>query len=162
MTRIGITGHSTITAETARMIRVEISKFASRYVRADGVGLTGITCLGRGADQVFADVILELKGELEVVVPAKDYGQIPDAESSARYHNFLRRAVSVRELPFESAGPQSYFAASKELIQASDVVLAVWDGGPPDGRGGTADAVAFARQSGREIVVIWPAGSARG
>jgi hypothetical protein len=162
MTRVGITGHSNITGETAELVRVEMSNVISQYAKLDDAGLIGITCLGRGADQVFAEVVLSLKGQLEVVVPSKDYDQIPDPKSSARYQRLLRQAVSVREMPFETAGPEAYFAATKELIQASEIILAVWDGGPPDGRGGTADAVNFARQAGREIVVIWPTGAARG
>jgi hypothetical protein len=162
MTRVGITGHSNITGGTAELVRVEMSNVISQYVNFDGCSLTGITCLGRGADQVFAEVVLSFGGELEVVVPSKDYDQIPDPESSARYQKLLRQAITVREMHFTAAGPEAYFAATKELIEVSEIILAVWDGGSPDGKGGTADAVDFARQAGREIVVIWPTGAARG
>jgi hypothetical protein len=34
--------------------------------------IVGVTCLARGADQVFARVVLELGGEIEFVLPASD------------------------------------------------------------------------------------------
>ncbi|MGH3585569.1 MAG: hypothetical protein ACRDQ0_04530 [Pseudonocardia sp.] len=42
------------------------------------------------------------------------------------------------------------------------LLLAVWDGAPPTGSGGTAEAVAYAREQGVAVVVVWPAGVRRG
>jgi hypothetical protein len=162
MTRIGITGHSNVTAKTASLVDGHLRKILSEYTSGcDGVVLTGVTCLGRGPDQIFAQIVLDLGGKIEAVIPASDYDNIPDPISSDRYQNFLRQAVSVFEMPFTTSGPEAYFAASKELIRRSDILLAVWDGGPPDGRGGTTDAVGFAQECGRRLVVIWPEGAER-
>lgn len=35
----------------------------------------GVTCLARGADQVFAHVVFDLGGTIEVVLPAADYSE---------------------------------------------------------------------------------------
>jgi hypothetical protein len=123
--------------------------------------LTGVTCLAKGADQIFAQLVLDLGGRLEVIIPAADYDRIPDPVESARFQALLEAAAAVHRMPFDAVGPAAYFAASQELIRRSDVLLAVWDGGPPDGRGGTADAIEFARRSGRQPVVVWPIGAAR-
>jgi hypothetical protein len=40
-------------------------------------------------------------------------------------------------------------------------LCAVWDGLPARGYGGTADVVAYARQHGKPVHVIWPAGARR-
>ncbi|MEU4544570.1 hypothetical protein [Nonomuraea dietziae] len=39
--------------------------------------------------------------------------------------------------------------------------MAVWEGGPPAGPGGTVDVVAMARRAGEPVRVIWPPGSLR-
>ena len=161
MTVVGVTGHSTITASTASLVRAGMREILSRYAGNGNGTLTGITCLGRGPDQIFAELVLELGGRIEAVVPAADYDHIPDPVSSARYQDLLQRADAVHIMPFTTSGPEAYFAASRDLIRRSDTVIAIWDGGPPDGRGGTADAVGFARSCGRETVVLWPLGAER-
>ena len=162
MTVVGVTGHSTITPPTATLVQARMRDILSPHVGNGNEILTGISCLGRGPDQIFAQVVLELGGRIEAVIPASDYDKIPDPVSSARYQDLLRRADVVHKMPFATTGPEAYFAASKDLVRRSDTLIAVWDGGPPDGRGGTADAVDFARQCGREVVVVWPVGAERG
>jgi hypothetical protein len=71
-------------------------------------------------------------------------------------------ARTIRELPHTTSGPEAYLEASKDLINRSELIVAVWDGGPPDGRGGTADAVDYAKTLGREIIVVWPPNARRG
>ena len=41
------------------------------------------------------------------------------------------------------------------------MLVAVWDGQPARGLGGTADVVAYARQRGVPMEVIWPQGATR-
>ena len=52
-------------------------------------------------------------------------------------------------------------AASEALVTRSQQRLAVWDGKPSSGHGGTADVVAHARQVGVPVDVIWPTGTRR-
>ena len=51
--------------------------------------------------------------------------------------------------------------AGKVVVDRSSVLLAVWDGQPSRGLGGTADVVAYARQRGVPVTVIWPEGASR-
>ncbi|MFJ8953478.1 hypothetical protein ACIRO1_25525 [Streptomyces sp. NPDC102381] len=53
-------------------------------------------------------------------------------------------------------------AAGKEVVDQSDVLLAVWDGKPAGGKGGTADVVAYAQRQGMDVRIIWPLGATRG
>jgi hypothetical protein len=46
-------------------------------------------------------------------------------------------------------------------VDRSSVLVAVWDGQPARGLGGTADVVAYARQRGVPMEVIWPRGATR-
>ncbi|WP_041624991.1 hypothetical protein [Stackebrandtia nassauensis] len=43
-----------------------------------------------------------------------------------------------------------------------DQLIAVWDGQPARGYGGTADVVDYARDHGIDVTVIWPEGAKRG
>lgn len=70
MARIGITGHSNLTADTVPLIANGIREAITAH---SGDELVGVTCLARSADQVFARVVLELDGAVEVILPAADY-----------------------------------------------------------------------------------------
>lgn len=157
MAVVGITGHSNLTDGSVDLVRRELLK--ELRPRADG--LVGLTCLGRGADQAFADAVLELGGALEVVIPAADYfSEISDPISRKRCAAYLDAAASTVTMPHDTSGPAAYLSASQHLVDHCDLLLAVWDGSPA-GTGGTADAVAYARARGRSILVVWPDGAQR-
>ncbi|MGH3612072.1 MAG: hypothetical protein ACRDRK_05565 [Pseudonocardia sp.] len=158
MAVVGVTGHSNLTDRSIELVHHEIVDLLRP--RADG--LVGMTCLARGADQAFADAILELGGALEVVVPASDYfTAISDPASRERCAEYLRVATTTVTMPHETSGPTAYLSASQYLVDRCDVLLAVWDSSPATGSGGTADAVAYARERGRSFVVVWPEGAQR-
>jgi len=159
VTTIGITGHSSLDPCAVSLIEDGLREALAPFGREN---LTGITCLAKGADQIFAQLVLDMGGRLEVIIPAADYDRIPNPVERARFQALLDAAVAVHRMPFAAAGPPAYFAASQELVRRSEVLLAVWDGEPPDGRGGTADAVEYARRSGRQSIVVWPTGAVRG
>jgi hypothetical protein len=52
--------------------------------------------------------------------------------------------------------------ASLRMLVEADELLAVWDGQPARGYGGTADVVGVAREKGIPVTVVWPAGAMRG
>ena len=47
------------------------------------------------------------------------------------------------------------------MVDTSRVLVAVWDGQSARGLGGTADVVAYARERGKPVTVIWPEGASR-
>ncbi len=55
----------------------------------------------------------------------------------------------------------AHMDASKRMITQADRLLAVWDGGPARGHGGTADVVSAAREQRLPVIVIWPRGARR-
>jgi hypothetical protein len=69
MTTFALTGHMNLTSATVPMIRDAIRAVLAPH--ADS-GLVGVSCLAAGADDIFADVILELGGTLNVILPAAD------------------------------------------------------------------------------------------
>ena len=155
MAFVGVTGHTSLTDRSVELVRRQFLDL----LRPRAGDLVGLTCLARGADQAFADAVLELGGALEVVIPASDYFTgISDPASRKRCQAYLDAAASSVTMPYETSGPPAWLAASQYLIDRCDLLLAVWDGSPATG---TADAVAYARERGRSTVLVWPDGAER-
>ena len=159
MTRIGFTGHQNLTVAARRIVAQAI---AARIAAVKGEKLIGRTSLAEGADQLFAFATLAAGGELHVIIPSEGY------ESSFRSHHprktyqaLLRLATDSSTLPFPAPSDDAYMAAGRELVDGSDVLIAVWDGQRAAGKGGTADVVAYARDRGLNVDVIWPSGATR-
>jgi hypothetical protein len=124
--------------------------------------LVGVSCLAPGTDQLFAAVVLELGGRLEVVLPAPDYRERkisgPDA---VLFDQLLAAASSVRFTGFERSCRPAYLAASAAMLSCVDTVLAVWDGRPATRLGSTGDVVDAARKLALPLTVLWPPGARR-
>jgi len=124
--------------------------------------LVGVTCLARGADQVFAQVVLDLGGAIEVVLPAADYRTHKvKPGNAADFDDLVGKATTVHTMPFAESNREAYMAASEQVLDTVDAMLTVWDGGPSGGYGGTADVVNAARERGLPVTVVWPEGTAR-
>jgi hypothetical protein len=148
-----------LTLESVPLVAAEIRKVLSEH---EGP-LVGVSCLARGADQVFARVVLELGGQLDVVLPAADYRERKvGPDNRAEFDELLGQAANVRVLPFETSNRDAYVAANEVVFTSVDALVAVWDGAPPDGKGGTGDTVEAARARGIPVIVVWPDGAARG
>ncbi|MFD5090450.1 hypothetical protein ACFWMR_07610 [Amycolatopsis thailandensis] len=160
MRRIGITGHSNLSETTAPLIADALHRVLADL--PDGP-LVGVTCLARGADQLFARAVLDLDGSLEVVLPAHDYrDRKVKPDNAADFDELLGRAAVVDILPFPESGREAYMAASERVLAEVESMIAVWDGGPSGGHGGTADVVEAARERGLAVTVVWPVGATRG
>jgi hypothetical protein len=160
MTRVGITGHSDLTAHSVVVVSVALRRALHTHARAGR--LVGVSCLAPGVDQLFATVVLELGGQLEVILPAPDYRQRQiKAADVVTFDGLLGAARSVRVMRFERSCRQAYAAANAVLLASVEMVIAVWDGRPPTRLGSTGDVVAAARHLGIPLSVIWPLGAAR-
>lgn len=157
--RIGVTGHTNLTADSVPLVAEAID-----VVLAEVTGpVTEVSCLARGADQVFAGVVLDLGHRLEVVLPAADYRERKvEPDDRDRFEQLIGRATHVETLPFTTSGRAAYAAAGDRVLSGIERLIAVWDGTPPDGRGGTGDTVRLTRERGLPVTVVWPAGARRG
>ncbi|MEV5412125.1 hypothetical protein AB0K60_25220 [Thermopolyspora sp. NPDC052614] len=158
MVRIGVTGHMNLTAETAVFVSEAIR---ARLREVDGE-VVGVSCIARGADSLFAEAVLDVGGSLEVVVPSRDYRESKvGADHRERFDALVAKAGRVRVMDFERACREAYVAANEAVLGSIDELVAVWDGQPSGGSGGTADVVERARSRGLPVVVIWPEGAVR-
>jgi hypothetical protein len=156
--RIGVTGHQDIPAEALEYIFQGIKEVL------DGVkdGLVGVSSLAVGADQIFASLVLERGGRLDVVLPSTNYEKtFSRSEDLRRFHSLLEHATTVETLSFAEPSEEAYLAGGCRVVDLSEVLLAVWDGEPAKGKGGTGDIVEYAKSRGARVEVVWPAGIAR-
>ena len=156
MTRIGVTGHQHLPHDAVDFITHGIRGVLGRHDRIDGY-----SSLAAGADQLFATEVLAAGGRLHVVIPAADYDTTLGGEDLVRYHQLLGSASTTTQLHFAAPGEDAYEAAGRWIAAESQLLIAVWDGEPARGRGGTADTVAYARSLDHEVQVIWPDGVTR-
>ncbi|MFL6114460.1 MAG: hypothetical protein ACJ786_24340 [Catenulispora sp.] len=158
--RIGVTGHLDLTAATQRAVVDALRRHLL------GLGspqdIVGVTCLARGADSLFAQVIIALGGRLEVIIPSVDYRQSQvTADHEAVFSEMLGRAARVYQMPARQASQEAYVAANQVLLESINELVAVWDGEADGPAGGTADVVRTARERAIPVAVVWPAGSER-
>lgn len=154
--RIAVTGHRGLPEATQRLIDAEIRTRLAAYD-----DLVGLSCLADGADQVFARAVLDAGGQLEVVIPAAEYRDGLPVESWPEYDTLLGRATNVHPLEHVESTEQAHMDASRFMLGCADRLMAVWDGQPARGYGGTADVLQLARERRVVVDVVWPDGAER-
>src|SRR5262249_53095150 len=117
--------------------------------------------LADGADQIFAQAVLEAGGRLTVVIPSTDYRDKLPEGAHATYDALIAQASDTQALEYTDSTSGAHMAASRVMLDQIDELIAVWDGQPARSWGGTADVVDEARARGIEVVVVWPEGSRR-
>ncbi len=154
MTVVGATGHQQIPGPAIEFVRTKIGSVLDQSGQ-----FTGVCCLAAGADQLFARAVLERGGFLHAIIPSEGY-EATFASKTDRdtYVSLLQRADIVERLPFPRPSEDAFLAGGKRVADEANVIVAIWDGKPARGKGGTADVVAYARERRKRVVVIWPHG----
>jgi hypothetical protein len=180
--RVGVTGHREIPAEELPALTAAVADVLRRIraaldaVReAPGLDLEAppravlVSPLAAGADQLVAEEALAQGYELAVPLPyekdayVRELSAIDDAAAQAARERFPRlyeRAVSRLEVDAEPEAPDAerpgrpYEALGRLVVENCDLLLAVWDGGPGGGRGGTAHVVKTAHAVGLAVLRI--------
>ncbi len=156
MTRLGVTGHQAIPHAGLAGIRDNVASIVAEYPN-----LVLATSLAAGADQLCAEVALELGGQLHVVVPSANYRRTLTGDDLSRYDRLLASATSVEELPQPEPSEDAFYNAGLRVLDLADVLIAIWDGQPSRGLGGTADIVGDAKKRKIPIRIVWPEGLRR-
>jgi hypothetical protein len=150
--RVGITGHQQLDDPDAwawveGVLRAELAKVVPPLV--------GVTSLAVGADQLLARLVLERGGTIYAVLPFADIERSFSPEHVRAFRGLTKHAT-VEVLDTPGTDEDAYFAAGRRVVDLSDIVLAVWDGHPAKGRGGTADVVAYTIRLGVPLIHIDP------
>lgn len=153
---LGFTGHQkmpdSVFAYTADAI--------DNYIKLNK-DVIGICNLAAGSDQLFASKIIESGNKLIAIIPCRNYESTFDSKNLATYKKLLNKADETIELDFDNPTEEAFYAAGKAVAKRCDKLIAVWDGEPSKGLGGTADVVSYAQSLGKEVIKIWPEGVQR-
>lgn len=153
-TVIGFTGHRTLSdpARTAALIGTEVSHLQ----QARPGRLAGVSSIAAGADTLFCQAILERSMPWLAILPFAQAEFARDFSSTewAAVERLLARAASVQVAPPTDEREEGYLEAGLRTVDECDVLLAVWNGEPAAGTGGTAEIVAYAREIGRPVIWI--------
>ncbi|WP_411142580.1 hypothetical protein [Streptomyces sp. x-80] len=159
MTTIAVTGHMDLTEDSVPLVRQALEQLLQQ--RADDT-LVGVSCIARGSDSLFAEAVLAAGGRLVVLIPSRDYRQKKvKPDHAPLFDRLVEAAGEVLVMDHETANRQAYETANAALLERADRLVAVWNGEPPTGKGGTADVVTEARGAGIPVDVVWPVGTAR-
>ena len=174
MLAVGITGHRAdvlpegnvpVLQERIRdaLERIEESGRALLAAEQDCFGPTPpvlrfVSPIADGADQLAAEVALDLGWELQAIVPFERNiyrDSLASQEARERYDALLGHAACVLELPGDpNSSLDAYVMTGRATVAHCDVLLAVWDGLPPRGRGGTGEVVQLALTRGTAIIHV--------
>ncbi|MER7998847.1 hypothetical protein ACWCXE_16845 [Streptomyces sp. NPDC001780] len=158
MERIGVTGHRSIPAEAYAHVTAGIQDVLRGHTGA----LEALSSLAVGADQLFAALALDRGAALTAVIPSGDYeNDFADPDELAGYRRLRDRATRRVRMAFPHSTDEAYYAAGTYIADHCDQLLAVWDGRPARGLGGTGDIVSYARERGKPVTVIWREGVER-
>ncbi len=158
MTALGVTGHQVI-PPGARELVVEAVRDILREAESP---LCAVTSLAAGADQLVATELLRIGGRLHVIVPSRSYERTFATRADlASFRSLLEAAHTVTRLDYEEPSEEAFMAAGKGVVDNCEMLIAVWDGKPARGPGGTADVVRYAHDTGKAVRVVWPDGIGR-
>jgi hypothetical protein len=151
---VGFTGHRQLKDEAG--VERAMREILSGLRREPGVEWLALSSVAAGSDTLFARSAIALGMGWEAVLP------LPPVEfrqdfSENEWHAveaLLAEAEHVRVIGERVQRDDSYLDGGMETVNHCDVLLAVWDGEPSRGRGGTAEIVAYARELSRPLILV--------
>jgi len=151
---VGFTGHRQLAeprkiAEAVRTVLTELKASAP----GEWIALSSVAS---GSDTIFVQVAfkLGLAWHALLPLPTAEFRQDFSDEEWKAVEALLPEAEIVRVTAETDVREDAYLDCGMETVHDCDVLVAVWDGAPARGKGGTADVVAYAHDIGRPIVVI--------
>jgi hypothetical protein len=154
---LGVTGHRVLPTTAALVEAVDDALDAL----GGGRDVHLLTSLAEGADRLVADrVLTRVGGTIAALLPlpTDDYERdFASGASVAAFRALLASATSVEVVAVEAPAADRearYEAAGFAVVDRSEGLVALWDGRPARGRGGTAEVVARARDLGRPVRVV--------
>ncbi len=151
---IGFTGHRKLADEKEG--RAAIHKFLEAQKAETSSKIYGVSSVAAGADLIFAETCLHLGIPLRILLPftPEEFHKDFDEPTWKRAEHVMSQALSVDVVGTDPSRDARYYECGVETVDQSELLLALWDGKPSNGLGGTEDIVSFARDQGRPVVWI--------
>lgn len=151
---IGFTGHRRLSDEVKS--RAAILKLLQEWkARAPGI-VYGVSSAASGGDLLFAESCLQLGLPIRILLPMQKT-QFQEDFDEATWERALRvmdQALSVEVTGSGESRDDRYYECGIETVLQSQLLLALWDGEPSQGLGGTENIVIYAKDQGRPVVWI--------
>ena len=151
---VGFTGHRHLEdqAGAARAIRGALDALR-KEVAGEWIALSSIA---GGSDQHFVQQarVVNLSWHAILPLPRAEFANDFTAEEWSAVEKMLAAADHVRIISENGDRKDSYLDCGIETVNGADVLLAVWDGEPARGKGGTADVIEYAQSIGKPIMII--------
>jgi len=115
-----------------------------------------LSSVAEGGDKMFVAQAraLGLSWHAILPLPKAEFAKDFSAADWAAVEAMLAHAEHVRVITENGTREDAYLDCGMETVSGADVLLAVWDGQPARGKGGTADVVEYARALGKPLIVI--------
>jgi len=147
---IAVTGRRVLDSEYLVRLRLELSARLDAIIREAGgpEGILMLNALALGADALTFELALEKSIPVAAVLPmpAEDYSH--DFPQGPDRNTFYRRLAQCRYIWAPDSAPprpECYNMLGDTLVRHADTLIALWDGKPDRGPGGTAAVVERAR-----------------
>jgi hypothetical protein len=160
--RIGVTGTRKLASDQNERLNEQVTRLLraiASQAKANGVNrLELLSPLAEGADRLVADRAVDAGFTLvcPLPFPQQVYEEdFKDLASIAEFRDRLGRAagrVLVLDGKRGDDEARSYEAVGRMIVRNCDLLIAIWDGRPGEGRGGTADTVHYAANFGPPVV----------
>lgn len=152
---VAVTGHCKLgSAMITCFVEATCLDVLSRLQEQHAGNLQALSAVAIGADTIFADAAIQLDIPLSVVLAADDIiGDYPSLVDRKRFSR-LCGLGQVHRLPFSARCDAAYVALGQYLVNTCDILVAIWNGQPAAGPGGTGDVVTYARARARPIIHI--------
>lgn len=174
MISVGVTGHRSEAlpadgvaairerlCEVLRLLRTcGLAVHSAEYARfaAEPPQLQFVSPLADGADQIAAEAALDKGYALHALLPFNREHYRSNRLGNgvlARFDDLLNRSRCVLELPGDPMHDfGAYVMTGRATVAHCDILIAVWDGLSPRGRGGTAEVVELAIARGTPVIHI--------
>src|SRR5260370_1207406 len=111
---VGVTGHRELPdAQAWKWVRGELHEFLDGLDRP----LLGVTSLAIGADQIFAEIVLDVGGQIEAIIPFIGYERTFRSEAELEKYEKLRGlCVRVETLACVSTEEEAFLNAGKTVV----------------------------------------------
>ena len=171
---IGVTGHRKL--GNIDILRERVKNVIDRILnnfpasKSTSVLLRILSPLAEGSDRLVAEEVLKYNGaELKVILPLCIGEYLEDfksEDSKVDFNNLIQKAkyvFTLNEKPLKESIPenlldefkkQAYEETGRYIVDHSDVLIALWDKSPAQGKGGTADIVKYAESKKCPLFIV--------
>jgi hypothetical protein len=155
---MGVSGHRWVNESPKLLNAIDevLEKIIECYSSKE---LVLVSPLAEGADRIVAKRAISLPNVRLIALlpfPMEEYLEdFSSKESEREFQELYYQAEQVEELPGSLDREEAYLELGKVLINQSDLVIAIWDGKPAKGKGGTEEVVQMAREQGMPLAWIF-------